>query len=259
MRPTSKSADGRTSVHGDARPSTCIFPQMRISYSNCMENSVRPAGRIYGRAALCGVSRPLACTIGSCNWDLCVRAVLYGGPWCRLVYIPVFVSARVNKVDPAGGTETVQKGGGWRGWMMQRETGRVKSERGTRETGIVHNGSLAVAPARAFPRSASILNPCTHRAADNNRFIVYASSLFVVFSHRVIARMNIRAYKGDVWTCKYLKIRYISRSLASRFLGDRDFSAMEAKFNAYVPSVAMLLSTDSLFKGTIRSKRSKKN
>jgi len=58
---------------------------------------VRP-GTIYGRAALCGVSRPLVCSIRSCNWDLWVRVSLYGGI-ARLVYTCICCRSRVNKVS----------------------------------------------------------------------------------------------------------------------------------------------------------------
>lgn len=47
---------------------------------------------------------PLPCAIASCNWDLWVSTVLYGGH-ATASYIPVFVCARVNKVNSIRGTE----------------------------------------------------------------------------------------------------------------------------------------------------------
>lgn len=57
----------------DVRARGCIFPQMRISYSNCMENSVRPARRNLwtGRTLRRVTARypaPLLAVIGIYGW-----------------------------------------------------------------------------------------------------------------------------------------------------------------------------------------------
>lgn len=69
---------------------------------------------------------PLPCAIASCNWDLWVSTVLYGGH-ATASYIPVFVCARVNKVNSIRGTEECvcerKERGGVKEWMMEEKRG----------------------------------------------------------------------------------------------------------------------------------------
>lgn len=126
---------------------------------------------------------PLPCAIASCNWDLWVSTVLYGGH-ATASCIPVFVCARVNKVNSIRGTEECacvyiyvcvcewkEREEGWKSeWWKRGGVERVEEE---------GNGTLA--PSSYFPRSASILNlsvclcVCvyTHYVGRCNRFIVY--------------------------------------------------------------------------------------